>query len=261
MEHLVSDISSSRVRYSPTLMIKIDNSLPTSKPVSKVLIAPTKVSPRPIGRSPITEAVIVASSSKPFGEASNSPKDNSRKDENTSTVSSKADPKQPEADSTGDRQPSFVKKQDIPPQPNPVESSLEASVAPASCTEVSSKPKIEVSVEPDAGKVFTRYQFLPLTFHVPPGSAQKAVQKMITVSLPLPCYSKLIRQEQGGGVLVSRTRAAIILDLDLNPQGQDWKSEVWISPDGSRGFVPLGWVLECLASDALIDLRAYEKKD
>lgn len=244
-----------------TLMIRIDNSLLTSKPVSKVSIAPARVSLPPIASSPITEAEILASSSKPFGEASNSPKDNSRKDENTSIVSSKADPKQPEANSTGDRQPSFVKKQDIPPQPNPVESSLEASVAPASITEVPSKPKIEISVEPDARKVFTRGQLLPLTFHVPPGSAQKAVQKMITVSLPLPRYDKLIRQEQGGGVLVSRVRAAIIVDLDLDPKGQDWKSEVWISPDGSRGFVPLGWVLECLASDTLVDLRAYEKQD
>jgi len=261
MEHLVSYISSSRVRYAPTLMIRIDNSLPTSKTAAKVSVSPAKYSPPSVALSPIPVAEVLASPVEFIEEVTAPHKDDTTNDENASTVSLKADPKQPEVNSPGNIQPSSVEKQDIPPQHIPDDSPHEAPVTPASCTEVPSTPKIEVSVEPDAGKVFTRNLFLPLTFHVPPGSAQKAVQKMITASLPLPHYDKLIRQEQGGGVLVSRSRASIIVDLDLDPRGQDWKSEVWISPDGSRGFVPLGWVLECLASDTLIDLRAYEKQD
>lgn len=185
MEHLVSHISSSRVRYAPTLMIRIDNGLPTSKTVNKVSVLPAKISSPPVALSPVPVTEILASPVDFIEEATAPPIDNSTNDENASTVSLKADPKQPEANSTGDSQPSSVEKQDIPPQHIPYDSPHEAPVAPASCTEVSSKPKIEVSDEPDAGKVFTRNRLLPLTFHVPPGSAQKAVQKMITASLPL----------------------------------------------------------------------------
>jgi hypothetical protein len=53
-------------------------------------------------------------------------------------------------------------------------------------------------------------------------------------------------------MIVPRNRASMLVD----PTASD-TSEVSISTDGSRAMVPLGWVLECLATNKLVSLQDY----
>jgi hypothetical protein len=105
----------------------------------------------------------------------------------TSTVSSNS--KEPTADPAGANSPSDIENQDTPLEQDPAESSPDTSDPLPSLTEVPSESVNQTSVESNVGKVFTKNQLLPLTFHVLSGPAQKSVQRMITVSPPSLCIS------------------------------------------------------------------------
>jgi hypothetical protein len=163
-------------------MSRIDNSLPTSKTISKASISPTKVSPDPVTSSPIPKAEVLASPVSPVEAVIIPPEDDWMYDEVTS-VSLEADSKDPEAAPVAASSPSNIEKQDTSPHQDPVVSSSKASDPPPSVVEDPSESKNQIPAELHVGKVFTKNQLLPLTFHVLSGPAQKSVQKMITVRL------------------------------------------------------------------------------
>jgi hypothetical protein len=106
---------------------------------------------------------------------------------NPSIRSPKEQTKELEAHSPNDSQTSSIEEQVTPSKQNPADSQLNASKPPS--VEVFTEIQVPNPVEPSVGKVFTKNQLLPLTFHVISGPAQKSVEKMITVSPPSLCIS------------------------------------------------------------------------
>jgi hypothetical protein len=142
-------------------------------------------------------------------------------------------------------------------KPKP-EVGLEGTASPA--TQAASLPEdqrswqtdVESTLVGETKQVFTRDQVLPIAFHVLPGSSQPSAEAMVVVS---PTITLGPRTDQ----TASRRRCNRTSKPSFYSCGPTASNaDVWISTDGSRAMVPLGWVLECLATNKVVSFQEYE---